>query len=162
VQPTGALARREVPKRNERPDEQQQATASPRRQPTRSAHGEVLERNETPEQQQPEASSRRQPARSARREVLERDGLRCSWRNEHGTRCEARAWLEHDHHHPLGKGGSSDPQNLRLLCRNHNRYAAEHEYGKAHVERAIARSRRERRPPPAADYPAGAGGGHGG
>jgi hypothetical protein len=120
----------------------------------------VLEQNERPEQQ-PTAAPR-QPARSARREVLERDGLRCSWRNEHGTRCEARAWLEHDHHHPLGKGGSSDPKNLRLLCRNHNRYAAEHEYGKAHVERAIERSRRKANHPPAANCPAGAGGGHDG
>jgi hypothetical protein len=70
--------------------------------------------------------------------------------------------FEHDHRHPLGKGGSSDPKNLRLLCRNHNRYAAEHEYGKAHVDRAIDRSRRERRAPTAADCPAGAGGGHDG
>ncbi|MEY4550745.1 MAG: hypothetical protein RL685_6940, partial [Pseudomonadota bacterium] len=53
----------------------------------------------------------------------------------------------------------SGPKNLRLLCRNHNRYAAEHEYGKAHVERAIEHSRRERRHPPATDCPAGPGGG---
>jgi hypothetical protein len=147
----------EVLERNERPEQEQPAAAP--RQPTRSARREVLERNE---QQQQAASPRRQPARSARREVLERDGLRCSWRNEHGTRCEARGWLEHDHRHPLGKGGSSDPQNLRLLCRNHNRYAAEHEYGKAHVERALEHSRRKHRPPPAADCLAGDGGGHGG
>jgi hypothetical protein len=134
--------------RNERP-EKLQLTPS-HRPSTRSAHCE-LERNESPEHLEPAASSPRQPARSARREVLERDGLRCSWRNEHGTRCEARAWLEHDHRHPLGKGGSSDPQNLRLLCRNHNRYAAEHEYGKAHVECAIERSRRKGNHPPAAD-----------
>jgi hypothetical protein len=140
---------------NETKAQPRRQTAPSPRPSTRSARCEVLERKETPEQ-------RRRPASSARREVVERDGLQCSWLDEHGTRCEARAWLEHDHRHPLGKGGSSDPKNLRLLCRKHNRYAAEHEYGKAHVERAIERSRRERRHPPAADYPAGTDGGRGG
>jgi hypothetical protein len=63
--------------------------------------------------------------RAARRAVLERDGLCCSWVDAHGTRCEERAGLEYDHRHPRGKGSGSDPANLRLLCRAHNRRAAE-------------------------------------
>ena len=58
--------------------------------------------------------------RAARRSVLERDGLRCGWVDAGGTRCDSRAWLEHDHRQPLGKGGDSEPENLRLLCRAHN------------------------------------------
>jgi hypothetical protein len=73
----------------------------------------------------------------ARRAVLERDGLGCCWVDATGRRCGSSAWLELDHHHPSGKGGGSEPENLRLLCRAHNRFAAERAYGRAHVERAI-------------------------
>jgi hypothetical protein len=69
--------------------------------------------------------------------VLERDGLGCCWVDAAGNRCGSAAWLELDHHHPSGKGGSSAPENLRLLCRAHNRFAAERAYGREHVERAI-------------------------
>jgi len=47
--------------------------------------------------------------------VLERDGLGCSWIAAHDVRCGSRAGLEFDHCHPAGKGGCSDPSNLRLL-----------------------------------------------
>jgi hypothetical protein len=81
--------------------------------------------------------------RAARRAVLERDGLGCCWVDASGKRCGSRAWLELDHHHPSGKGGSSEPENVRLLCRAHNRFAAERAYGRDHVARAIqARKRR--------------------
>jgi 5-methylcytosine-specific restriction endonuclease McrA len=80
---------------------------------------------------------------ASRRAVLERDGLGCSWQAE-GHRCGSAAWLELDHRQPAGKGGGSQPENLRLLCRAHNRRAAEHEYGRGKIERAIA----SRRPSP--------------
>jgi hypothetical protein len=84
--------------------------------------------------------------RSARRSVVERDGLGCSWVDEHGVRCGCRSWLEYDHRRPRAKGGGSEPDNLRLLCRTHNRFAAEREYGRKHVEHSIAERRRERAP----------------
>ncbi len=91
--------------------------------------------------------------RAARRSVLERDGLRCSWVDAGGARCDSRAWLEHDHRQPLGKGGDSEPDNVRLLCRAHNCLAAEREYGRQHMQQAVAQRRWERarptqRPPP--------------
>jgi hypothetical protein len=86
--------------------------------------------------------------RATRRAVLERDGLRCAWRSADGVRCEARAWLEHDHIRPRAKGGSSTATNGRLLCRAHNRLAAEQEFGRQHVEQAIAKQRTRRRPIP--------------
>jgi len=85
----------------------------------------------------PAATARSQIAREARRAVLERDGLGCCWVDAEGNRCGSTGWLELDHHHPAGKGGSSESQNLRLLCRAHNRFAAERAYGRDHVERAI-------------------------
>jgi 5-methylcytosine-specific restriction endonuclease McrA len=94
--------------------------------------------------------------RAASRAVLERDGLACTWRDADGKRCGARAWLEIDHRHPRGKGGASKPENLRILCRAHNHLAAEHEYGRAHVQQAI-RTRQQRTAgkthPPAAPPP---------
>jgi 5-methylcytosine-specific restriction endonuclease McrA len=71
---------------------------------------------------------------------VERDGLRCSWSDAEGRRCEERAWLEYDHRHPRAKGGAFDTRNLRLLCRSHNRIAAELEYGREHVEQAMSTS----------------------
>ncbi len=85
---------------------------------------------------------------ATKREVIERDGLRCSFVDEHGKRCEARGELEFDHRNPRGKGGQSDVSNVRVLCRAHNQYEAERAYGRAHVDRA-KRRRSERRDKPA-------------
>jgi len=78
--------------------------------------------------------------------VLERDGLGCSWTDARGVRCGSQAWLELDHHQPAGKRGSSEPDNLRMLCRAHNGLAAEQAYGREHIERAIRRRKRSRSP----------------
>jgi hypothetical protein len=92
-------------------------------------------------QQRPRPAKDTQVTHATRREVVERDGWRCSFLAEDGRRCHARGFLEFDHETPKGLGGSSQAKNLRLLCRAHNRWAAEHAYGKAHVERAISASR---------------------
>jgi hypothetical protein len=87
------------------------------------------------------AVTSRHVTNAARRAVLERDDLQCSWVDAQGRRCESRAWLELDHRHPRAKGGGSEPENLRVLCRAHDRFAAEQAYGRATVEAAIARRR---------------------
>ena len=76
-----------------------------------------------------------------RRIVHARDGGRCTWRGPDGERCECRAWLEFDHVIPVGRGGASDPANVRSLCKAHNRLAAEIAYGRITITRAIARRR---------------------
>ena len=73
--------------------------------------------------------------RTTQRAVLERDGLRCTWRGPDGVRCTARAWLERDHRQPRALGGGSGPENVRHLCRAHNRRAAEHIFGERHMRR---------------------------
>ena len=82
--------------------------------------------------------------RATRRAVLERDGLRCSFRSDAGVRCNARAWLEDDHIQPRARGGDGAASNIRLLCRAHNRFAAERTYGRAYVASAIRRRRAPR------------------
>ncbi len=58
--------------------------------------------------------------------VWRRDDGRCAWRFEDGTPCGSRDGLEYDHVRPFSRGGRSDtPRNVRLLCRLHNRLAAE-------------------------------------
>jgi hypothetical protein len=81
---------------------------------------------------------------AVRRTVFERDGLRCTWRGPDGTRCDSRAWLEHDHITPRGQGGADDATNGRLLCRAHNRLSAEHAYGQQTIASIIARRRAKR------------------
>jgi hypothetical protein len=94
------------------------------------------------------AVTSRRVSNAARRAVIERDGLQCSWVDVQGRRCESRAWLELDHRHPRAKGGGSEPENMRVLCRSHNRFAAERAYGRDTIEAAIAARRRAAAGPP--------------
>ena len=82
-------------------------------------------------------SSRHIPA-AVRRIVHERDGGRCRYVDAQGRRCTARGFLEFHHRHPFGHGGDHSPDGLSLLCRTHNRYLAEIDYGR----QPMAKSRR--------------------
>jgi 5-methylcytosine-specific restriction endonuclease McrA len=64
-----------------------------------------------------------------RRAVHQRDGGRCRYIDEVGRRCPERHRLEYHHLRPFGLGGGHTPENLRLMCRSHNSYLAEHDYG---------------------------------
>ena len=79
-------------------------------------------------------SSRHIPA-AVRRAVRERDGNRCRYVDEHGRRCPERSRLEYHHRHPFGHGGDHTPQNILLMCRTHNQYLAEHDYGRQAMSR---------------------------
>ena len=61
--------------------------------------------------------------------MWKRDGGRCTFEQD-GRRCECRDGLELDHVVPFARGGDHSLDNLRLLCRSHNGYAAEGEYGR--------------------------------
>lgn len=81
------------------------------------------------------------------REVWARDGGRCTFVGDHGARCPARAGLEFDHVQPVALGGESTTDNVRLLCRAHNQYAAEQVFGADYMNakrEAAARGRKER------------------
>ena len=89
-------------------------------------------------------ASRHIPA-AVRRAVRERDGNRCRYVDEQGRRCTAQDRLEFHHRHPFGMGGDHSLGNTRLLCKSHNRYLAERDYGHA----AISRHRRSEKQAPA-------------
>jgi hypothetical protein len=85
--------------------------------------------------------SRRIPA-AVRRAVHERDGGRCRYVDASGRRCNERHRLEYHHLHPFGLGGDHRPENIQLMCVQHNAYLAEREYGRE----AMARFRRSGKP----------------
>jgi len=74
-------------------------------------------------------ATRRIPA-AVKRAVHERDAGRCAYEDERGRRCTARQGLEFHHRHPFGHGGDHSVANLSLVCRNHNGYLAEIDYGR--------------------------------
>jgi hypothetical protein len=84
-------------------------------------------------------SSRHVPA-AVRRAVHDRDGGRCCYVDDHGRRCPERERLEYHHRYPFGLGGDHGMGNVGLVCRAHNAYLAECDYG----PEAMARPRRPR------------------
>src|SRR5262249_35910383 len=74
---------------------------------------------------------------AVRRVVYERDGGRCRYVDSQGRRCTARDHLQFHHRHPYAYGGEHDPANISLMCRTHNAYLAEIDYGKAHSPREL-------------------------
>jgi len=80
------------------------------------------------------ASSRYIPA-AVKRAVCERDGGQCAFVDENGRRCTHRDGLEFHHREPYGRGGDHSLENIHLMCRGHNGYLAEVDYGKEAIER---------------------------
>lgn len=83
---------------------------------------------EHPREQKGEARGRYVPAQ-VRREVWKRDGAQCTFVGDQGHRCTSKSRLEFDHTRPVACGGKSTAGNLRLRCRVHNQYEAEHLFG---------------------------------
>ena len=82
------------------------------------------------------ASSRHVPA-AIRRAIWQRDGGQCTFVDGHGRRCPARDLLELHHEVPYARGGDHSPDNVRLLCRAHNVYRAELDYGRDFIRQQI-------------------------
>jgi predicted transcriptional regulator len=80
------------------------------------------------------AKSRYIPA-AVKRQIWKRDGGQCRFISREGRRCPERRGLEFHHEDPFGRGGDHDPSKMCLLCRSHNDYFAEREYGKARMNR---------------------------
>jgi hypothetical protein len=79
-------------------------------------------------------STRYLPA-PVRRAVRQRDSNQCTFINQNGSRCTEHRGLEFHHREPYGRGGAHSPDNVCVMCRQHNAYLAELEYGKEKMER---------------------------
>jgi len=69
--------------------------------------------------------------------VEKRDCGRCSYVAPDGTKCCETKNLEFDHRVPFALGGKSEANNLRLLCRAHNKLAAEQVFGQEVIQNII-------------------------
>jgi hypothetical protein len=76
-----------------------------------------------------------------RHRVLARAGYQCEYRGPGGRRCPQRTGLEIDHRRPFARGGGHEEENLRALCKAHNLFRAEKDFGQA-VIRTKAAARR--------------------
>ncbi|HET8937747.1 MAG TPA: hypothetical protein VFN67_30090 [Polyangiales bacterium] len=69
--------------------------------------------------------------RAVLREVHARDMGQCTYVSPDGRRCSARGFLEvHHHNTAFARGGEATVENLRLVCRAHNLFFAERDYGR--------------------------------
>ena len=75
--------------------------------------------------------------RETRRVVREQYGSRCAFVSADGKRCEATPHLQYDHIRPWALGGTSEPENIRLLCQSHNLWMAVESFGREKIERHI-------------------------
>ena len=87
----------------------------------------------------------RQIPADVRRAVHERDGEQCTFASDTGHRCTETRFLEHDHVHPVARGGQATLENTRLRCRAHNQYEAERTYGAGFMreKRQAGKARKE-------------------
>ena len=72
-----------------------------------------------------------------KRFVWARDRGQCTFESSHARRCPERRGLQFHHDDPHGLGGDRSADNVRLLCRVHNLYMAEMDYGKDQTERYL-------------------------
>ena len=91
----------------------------------------------------PGTNPRQVPA-AVERAVWKRDGGQCAYVSLEGHRCEERREIELDHIVPVARGGQSTVENLRLLCRPHNRHEANREFGKEHMQAKREEAKRRR------------------
>jgi 5-methylcytosine-specific restriction endonuclease McrA len=78
-----------------------------------------------------DAQTRYIPA-EVKRSVWQRDQGQCSFVDPATKRkCGSQFRLEVHHERPYAKGGANTPENLRLLCKNHNLHKAIDNFGKA-------------------------------
>jgi HNH endonuclease len=75
-------------------------------------------------------------ASRVKRVTLQRDGGACTFRDpKSGKVCGSRYQVEVDHIIPKALGGKDAPENLRVLCRQHNLLMAERIFGREHMVR---------------------------
>ncbi len=79
-----------------------------------------------------------------KRAVYERDEGSCTFTDDRGRRCGSTDGLVFDHVDGFARTHVHSVENIRLLCRAHNQYAAERMYGRGFMEEARARGKGRR------------------
>jgi 5-methylcytosine-specific restriction endonuclease McrA len=97
-------------------------------------------------------SSRYIPA-PVKRAVSERDRNQCTYVDAHGRHCTERDGLQFHHRQPYGRGGDHSAENIQLICRTHNAYLAEQDYGQEVMEKYRRSGSYAREPAPIYSIP---------
>jgi len=69
------------------------------------------------------------------REVFARDEGRCTYTLLNGDRCNSERFCEPDHILPEARGGRTAPENLRVVCHDHNQRLADVIFGKSFMDK---------------------------
>jgi hypothetical protein len=77
----------------------------------------------------------------AKRAAWQKAQSRCEFVAANGKRCKARHGLEFDHRNPIAEGGLSLPNNIRVLCRQHNSFEAVRTLGTSRMALYLPRLR---------------------
>ena len=67
--------------------------------------------------------------------MVARDAGQCAFVSENGRHCGSADFLEYHHLDPWAKASYHSLAGIELRCREHNQYAAEQDFGRAHVAR---------------------------
>ena len=110
-------------------------------------YGQTDKPRQTLEEANTSPNSRHIPA-AVRRTVWERDRGRCTFVVEDGRRCKEQNQLEFHHQRPFARGGDHSVDNVALLCRAHNGYLAEIDYGQEKMAKYRGSRDRVSEPPP--------------
>jgi len=92
-----------------------------------------------PEAAEPQATAATAPTKNRftaadRRTIWESSGGRCVWPMDEGGVCGSEWQLEADHVEAKARGGASEPESARLLCRRHNDQHARDTFGEAFMQ----------------------------
>jgi len=72
---------------------------------------------------------------AARREIIQAADARCTFKDDRGRICNSRYQVQIDHIIPRALGGTDDPSNLRMRCRQHNLLEAERVFGREKIDK---------------------------
>jgi hypothetical protein len=124
-------------------------------QPTQaSSRPRVVDAFATRANRQPNQSHSRYVPRAVVREVHERDGEQCTFVRADGKRCKAKSFLElHHHDTPFAMGGPATAANLRTMCRAHNAFFGERDFGRAFMRSKLNQARQRTGSPPNQQVP---------
>jgi hypothetical protein len=91
--------------------------------------------------QKPRKENSRHVPRAVVREVHARDAGQCTFMSSDGRRCTERGALELHHVVPFARGGPTTTDNLQVLCRAHNGWLAEQDFGTDYIRLQRLRNR---------------------
>jgi 5-methylcytosine-specific restriction endonuclease McrA len=74
-----------------------------------------------------------------RREVWKRDDATCAYIAPDGKRCASDQQVQFHHLQPYARNGPPTVDNIQLRCAVHNRHAAEKDFGREFMQRAVRR-----------------------